>query len=142
MTVTIMQSLLTLTFSFVLLSAYLEWVAPPAQQQATPTRLSQIVRTQTDPVIDLETPANHESYTQTIHKPRPIIRKALRVLNLSLPINTLADAGALHMPAQLVLESSEQNPATKIRYNAELVYDLDKGEDITGGKVNIEIPFG
>lgn len=140
--VTTMRSLLTLTFSFALLTAYLEWVAPAAQQQANTSQLSQIVRAQSAPVEQTDTKHNSESLAKAPLKQRPIISKAFRVLNLSLPEGAVTDNSAIHLPAQLVLESSQQNAANKIRYNAELVYDLDKGEDITGGKVNIEIPFG
>ena len=140
-----MRSLLTLTFSFALLAAYLEWAAPAAtQQQASSSRLSQIVRAQRAPAAQqvARVENNGDVTSSAERQPIPIISKALRVLNLKLPTGAITDSSALHIPAQLVLSSSEPNPANKIRYNAELVYDLDKGEDITGGKVNIEIPFG
>ena len=141
-----MRSLLTLTFSFALLAAYLEWVAPATQPQASSSQLSKIVRAQRSPsaqqVARIENTPPNDDVSSAAAQPMPIISKALRVLNLKLPTGAITDSSALHIPAQLVLSSSEPNPANKIRYNAELVYDLDKGEDITGGKVNIEIPFG
>lgn len=140
--VTIMRSFLTLTFSFALLTAYLEWFAPITQPQADTSQFSQIVRAQSAPVEQTEARQSSQPFTRAPHQQHPISNQALHVLNLSLPADAVTDSSAIHVPAQLVLESSQPNAANKIRYNAELVYDLDKGEDITGGKVNIEIPFG
>ena len=35
----------------------------------------------------------------------------------------------------------KQRKAPKVSYRAELVYDAVKGEDITGGKINIRLPL-
>lgn len=136
-----MRSLLTLSFSFALLAAYLEWAAP-VQHQDKPSQLSQIVRSQSVPTPRADIVSNSDAYHNTAQQPVTATKKALRILNLKLPMGAITDNSAIHLPSQLVLESSTANTANKIRYNAELVYDLDKGEDITGGKVNIEIPFG
>jgi len=130
-----MRSILTLTFSFALITAYLEWIAPAANQQAGATQLSQIVRSQAAPI----TRNNSALAAAGGIGERPIVKKAIRALNLSLPSDNLLGSPELNQPSQLVLE---EDTSKKIRYNAELVYDLEKGEDITGGKVNIEIPFG
>lgn len=63
-----------------------------------------------------------------------------RILDLKLP--KLNNVPSIFKTQSRVRNLFIKTEREEITYKAELVYDADKGEDITGGKVNIEIPFG
>lgn len=71
---------------------------------------------------------------------------SINSLNLKLPslqtISSRYRASKPYQAQQTLFNLFRKRNEPEIRYSAELVYDLDKGEDITGGKVNIQIPLG
>ena len=72
-------------------------------------------------------------------------------INLSLPNRSFSTTDSPFIqPTTPILDgdSSElsrllnnANQGSKVTYEAELVFDRNRGEDITGGKINIKIPF-
>jgi hypothetical protein len=72
--------------------------------------------------------------------------QAKQSLNLKLPlidkIKQRYSAGFARKTQQNPMNLFRRGDTQEISYSAELVYDLEKGENITGGKVNIRIPLG
>ncbi len=61
-------------------------------------------------------------------------------LNLQVPsLETIQQS--LDTGKSRLMDLFDRRNPNRISYDAELVYDAEKGEDITGGKVNIKIPL-
>ncbi|WP_101759852.1 hypothetical protein [Oceanicoccus sp. KOV_DT_Chl] len=120
-----MRSLLTLTAAFIALVLYLEMMDKPAPQPIAAH--SKIIRTA--PKVAVK------------HEPVQVIADKKSPLNLRLP--TFANLKTQYVDSKnSVLDLFKKEEKPSISYNAELVFDAEKGESITGGKVNITIPFG
>ncbi len=141
-----MRSLLILATVFVLLGAYLESTATRAPDNARLTAIAKVIRT---PILAeparvtpseeaVATAANtlRASHQQTVASP----------LNLKLPlvdaIKRRYVAGFVGKTQRSLLNLFKKEERQEISYSAELVYDAERGENITGGKLNIRIPLG
>jgi hypothetical protein len=123
-----MRSLFLLACTFVLLVTYLESMRHDQPQAVQTLQPIKIIRTPpSTKAVSGSSIAVPEQHTPT--------------LNLSLPPPT-----DIHQPYQQaktpLLELFKQPNQPGISYNAELIFDDDKGETITGGKIHIKIPFG
>ena len=133
-----MRLLLVLSTAFTSLAGYLEHTAPLANSRANQ------VEYHAAPLSVVRTTPPAPTKTQQIaaaSAPRPAspIKPPVRQLNLQVPVE----------PAHHMLDTSK--PSTldlfaplnqgKVTYNAELVFDRETGEDVTGGKLNIRIPL-
>lgn len=134
-----MRSLLVLTAVFTLLVAYFEQTATEAHASLASYQPAKVIRT-------VKTAAAKPSIDKPVQiakaAPQPETRSALDLdLNLSLP--SMQDTTqALETKATSLLNLfKEQGSKQKVTYNAELVFDRETGEEITGGKVNIKIPL-
>ena len=128
-----MQSLILLAAVFTLMATYLE--ATTAEHSASPP-------ISTARVVPAAMPA-----LPTNLQPQKIsqsIAKAINAtpLNLSIPSLNSAQQQYYSHSKTLVIDLFKADESPKVSYHAELVYDLEKGENITGGKVNVTIPFG
>ncbi|ARN74634.1 hypothetical protein [Oceanicoccus sagamiensis] len=127
-----MRSLLTLTLAFALLVAYMETMAPETQAAMTAPTLAKVVRT---------SPTTVEIDFTATTKPA----KSARELNLNLP--SLIDIEqSFSAPENTGLDifakaAKDNTKKDAISYNAELVFDAEKGEEVTGGKIHIKIPL-
>ncbi len=130
----LMRSLLTLTLAFALLVTYMETMVPETQAAMTAPISAKVVRTE-----DSNTSATTVAAAKPA-KPQPI-------LNLNLPSfgdieqsfsTQIQDSPALDIFSKVAKQDAEK---TAITYNAELVFDAEKGEEITGGKIHIKIPL-
>lgn len=133
-----MQSLLVLTTVIALMATYLDTMEAKQPGLVLSPKAAKIIRTHA-----YSESATH-AYAQTVTVETAItedIERLILPLNLRLPTR---------QDLQWRIQSSQQsNPNLfqktsrddQITYSAELVFDADKGEDITGGKVNIKIPL-
>ena len=123
-----MQSLLVLTAVFAMMASYLETTQP--EQSSTPQlTMAKIVRSQTP--------------LQTEEKPLTVIAANHPKVPLNLKLPTVDSIEQYYFNSQTsVMKLFKADNSPEISYNAELVYDIEKGENITGGKVNVTIPFG
>ncbi len=123
-----MRSLLTLTLAFTLLVTYMETMVPETQAAMMPSSQAKVVRT----------PANSDMVTAAAAKPANPLPK----LNLDLP-SFSDDTATFSTQESSVLDIFSKTDSEKaaISYNAELVFDAEKGEEITGGKIHIKIPL-
>ena len=164
-----MQSLVILGLAFTLLATYIESGLTPEESTVSQVYADKVVRDKrrdTDPtptitnitelpkanasILEVETlRARTTSFHGLTHSKK-------RELNLTTPAQSSSEA-LLSQPLLSQPLLSKPLPEGKkyaipnlfkfskkpsITYEAELVYDADKGKDITGGKVNITIPFG
>ncbi|MGK0501154.1 MAG: hypothetical protein ACJAYG_002810 [Oceanicoccus sp.] len=91
---------------------------------------SKVIRDVTAPL----SPIQSVSYPQQQQRPlRPS-------LNLRIPDLVRFESHQLNNQASS-FDLFNAKPKSSISYNAELVFDADKGESITGGKINIRIPL-
>lgn len=134
-----MRSLLLLTLAFTLLVAYCETVLRPGTSHAYLAANHQIVRT-TQPAIEPASPAE-PAVAVTINNPQTEPNLPL-LLNLDIPHSPKPFKFNTLLPKRSALKLRKAAKKPTVSYNAELVYDIEKGENITGGKVNITIPFG
>ena len=127
-----MQSLILLAAVFTLMTTYLETTT--AEHSASP----QMSTAKAVPAAMPALSANLQ--TQKISQP---IAKAINTIPLNLSIPSLNSAQQYYSHSKtLAIDLFKADESPKISYHAELVYDLEKGENITGGKVNVTIPFG
>lgn len=124
-----MRSLLILGLSFALLVAYMEAIVQPAQANTVQqTGFAKVVREQ----AILPTPKAQTEQTRR--------EKITAALNLKLP--SAGDFQEHFSQSKFSLVNVfEQKSTEDISYNAELVFDAEKGESITGGKIHIKIPL-
>lgn len=127
-----MQSLLVLTTVIALLATYLETVAPKQHSQALRTHAAKVIRSH---------PRTTELTTVRTTTTATEIDQSILPLNLRLP--TLQDLQWRIQDSQQSSRNLFQKTSRDddISYSAELVFDAEKGEDITGGKLNIKIPL-
>ena len=128
-----MRSLLTLATAFIALAGYLEVVSQPAQ--ATQQAIS-------NPVIRSQSPLIAHNAVKEAPAPRKVAANTeSKPLNLQLP-----SFGELKVQftegKEQALNFLKKDEKPRISYNAELLFDEEKGEDIVGGQVHINIPFG
>ncbi len=138
-----MHTLLTLTAAFALLTGYFEYIIEPASAAKPAHQTAAIIRdAQPTPaeVSSVEPQASPAPQSQT-STPPTIKEKQMAPLNLALP-QFKQDHQPLVLRRSLLLDVFNRQADQEVSYNAELVYDAEKGESITGGKVNIKIPFG
>ena len=78
---------------------------------------------------------------KTVISPTPKDKSIKAPLDLNLPslVNTTTIAIQPPIPTSDLFKATSKET---ISYNAEIIWDAKKGEDITGGKINILIPFG
>lgn len=128
-----MRSLLVLSAVFAILVAYLESVGQPRQTAIQPLLSAKVIRT--------PSPAGEPQ--QTIAKVTPPVAVQRPPLNLQLKLPLLDSIQQRYTDSKSsVLDLFKRDKKPSITYNAELVFDAEKGEDITGGKINIKIPLG
>lgn len=132
-----MQALVVLSTVLALLAGYLEWWAP-SPHTGSPAVAHVVIRsTQAAPSA---------AGTSTLRQQQSVAHTVTRIdkpLNLALPATD-------DSPASLILEAGGRSlndlfegrtERERVTYNAELVFDRETGEDITGGKLNIKIPL-
>lgn len=128
-----MRSLLVLSVCFALLAVYLEQTAPQAHAALASHQPAKVIRHLTEPQA-----------AQVAVQPAVTIHKAeIRndsPLNLTLPAIQGTDL-SLDSRSSSMLNLFDYRGKEKVSYNAELVFDRETGEDITGGKVHIKIPL-
>lgn len=132
-----MQPIAVLSAVFALLVTYLEWVSPNPQLANQPL-VQAVVRDHV--VAQVQTKA----VTPTQPARTALVAKTAKPLNLELPTSVEAIQQSLGEDQQQPLLNGlfeERTASERVTYNAELVYDRETGEDITGGKVNIKIPL-
>ena len=130
-----MRSLLVLSAVFALLVTYLESMGQPRQTTIQPLLTAKVIRA-------------------PLNSPQTIVQEqkaavAAALVTRQTPLNLTLKLPSLNIIQQRYIDSKSTvldlfKPSKKetITYNAELVFDAETGEDITGGKVNIKIPFG
>jgi hypothetical protein len=124
-----MRSLLILGLSFALLLAYMETIVQPTDSNIIQQKsFAKVVRDQ--------------AISPTLHNPakQPSHEKIRAILNLELP-STGGFQESFTQSKFALMNVFEQKSSNEITYNAELVFDADKGENITGGKIHIKIPL-
>lgn len=133
-----MRSLLIITAAFAFLAAYLEAMSNHDLAAQTVPVSYKVIRTQTQPIANVTTsnavksPSN-QATTLQLDKVKP--------LNLSIPNQTSYLQHISEQRRAAINWFKPRNSEAEITYNAELVFDSEKGEEITGGKVNIRIPL-
>lgn len=124
-----MRSLLILGLSFALLVAYMETIVQPVQANTMQQQgFAKVVR---EPA---KSPIPKPQTEQTSHE------KITAALNLKLPS---VDDFQQHFSQSKfsLMNIFKQKSKDDISYNAELVFDAESGESITGGKIHIKIPL-
>lgn len=125
-----MQSLLVLTAVIAILATYLESVTPGSHDRTLSPTVAKVIRS-----------------SNPTSEPAPVASIAREtspsILPLNLRLPTLQDLQWRIQDAQgtnpnLFQKTTEDED---ISYSAELVFDAEKGEDITGGRLNIKIPL-
>lgn len=134
-----MQPIAVLSAVFALLLSYLEWMAPASYPTAQQGQVARVI------VRDASTADRQQVAVATVKSsPQPIAEKILKPLNLALPASVEAVQLSQPNAQQTSILSGlfeERSANERVTYNAELVFDRETGEDITGGKVNIKIPL-
>lgn len=131
-----MQPLIVLSTVFAMLASYLQWIAPTPQ--APSLQVSQAIVRDRAPVE--QTVVKRATALPTPH----MAQRSIKPLNLQLPQSVETSLQSLVTEKQTnILKDLFEAPSARERvtYNAELVFDRQTGEDITGGKVNIKIPL-
>lgn len=133
-----MRSILVLCVAFVTLVTYLETMGRQSDIGETRSSLvSRVIRTPSTPKIEVK----QTETASTVNK--SMVASATAPLNLKLKLTTFNKLRLHYNDSKTSLKNLfKPVDKTEISYNAELVYDAEKGENITGGKVNIKIPFG
>ena len=123
-----MRSLLTLTLAFALLVTYMEIIAP-TQAAMVPSTTAKVVRT--------------ASTTPTLIATAPKAEAPQPKLNLSLPALDILEQpfNSQQTSKTGIFNPKQDSDKTAVSYNAELVFDAKKGEQVTGGKIHIKIPL-
>lgn len=116
-----------------MMATYLERTQPKPMA-IQPVVAAKVIRSQPPPTVG-------EQVTVVTSPKKAAITRDLKPLNLKLP--SLENIQRQYVESNSsVLNLFEKEAGKDITYNAELVFDAASGEDITGGKVNIKIPFG
>jgi hypothetical protein len=130
-----MRYVFALIAGFIALGLYLE--QQPSSVNAVASKIQQQpIQRAAEIAVATEKPA-----LKAEQRPTQVAKRTAKSLNLELP-HQVVDSAQLHFPSQHPWQNTGRSDRERIRYEAELVYDLEKGEDITGGKVSILIPFG
>lgn len=129
-----MRSLLVLTMAFALLITYFEQTSPQANALVASSQPARVIR---DSIQSGE--LDRQEATEQVAKSDPA-PKQKSPLNLDLP-SLEATTHAMETRASNLLDLFKHQTRQKVTYNAELVFDRETGEEITGGKVNIKIPL-
>lgn len=136
-----MQPLIVLSAAFAFLVTYLEWNPDSSSQlQADYVFAAEVIRdASANPISSKERRAAGAADMRTV-KTAPQSRKPLD-LDLALPIPMDTAVSAPIKENSLSIDLFETRQREGISYEAELVFDRETGEDVTGGKVNIRIPL-
>ncbi|MEH6912327.1 MAG: hypothetical protein V7459_17230 [Oceanicoccus sp.] len=140
-----MRSLLMLATVFALLVGYLETTMVKAPDSVQLKTVSSVIRTPV--LVKPPQPAPVEAVIAVIaRQENDVATPAKRPLNLKLPtidqIKQRYSARFARKTQQNPMNLFRREDTQEISYSAELVYDAERGENITGGKVNIRIPLG
>jgi len=110
--------------------------------------MTSVIRTplQVQPTKTAATHVVHATLPAQANDVAPIPQSAKSSLNLKLPSENAVkwrDSTGLTANAQRrLMNLFKKEVGEQVSYSAELIYDAEKGENITGGKVNIRIPLG
>ena len=143
-----MRSLFLLASVFVLLVGYLESTTITAPASVQLTTMTSVIRTplRVQPPKTDAIDVNHATLPTQVNDVAPIRQSAKSSLNLKLPSENAVkwrDSTGLAANAQRrLMNLFKKEVREQVSYSAELIYDAEKGENITGGKVNIRIPLG
>ena len=143
-----MRSLFFLATVLVLLVGYLESTKITAPASVQLTTMTSVIRTplQVQPTKTAATHVVHATLPAQANDVAPIPQSAKSSLNLKLPSENAVkwrDSTGLTANAQRrLMNLFKKEVGEQVSYSAELIYDAEKGENITGGKVNIRIPLG
>jgi len=143
-----MRSLFFLATVLVLLVGYLESTKITAPASVQLTKMTSVIRTplQVQPTKTAATHVVHATLPAQANDVAPIPQSAKSSLNLKLPSENAVkwrDSTGLTANAQRrLMNLFKKEVGEQVSYSAELIYDAEKGENITGGKVNIRIPLG
>ena len=143
-----MRSLFFLATVLVLLVGYLESTKITAPASVQLTTMTSVIRTplQVQPTKTAATHVVHATLPAQANDVAPIPQSAKSSLNLKLPSENAVkwrDSTGLAANAQRrLMNLFKKEVREQVSYSAELIYDAEKGENITGGKVNIRIPLG
>ena len=127
-----MRALLVLCATFGLIGSYLEFNQPAETATVAPAP-AQVVRDSAP--VAATTAATVATTT------RPEKQAKHRPLNLQLPVQQSSATQQIDSAQGSLSNLFDYQGKQKVSYNAELVFDRTKGEDITGGKVHIKIPL-
>lgn len=143
-----MRSLFLLASVFVLLVGYLESTMITAPASVQLTTMTSVIRTplRVQPPKTAAIDVNHATLPTQVNDVAPIRQSAKSSLNLKLPSENAVkwrDSTGLAANAQRrLMNLFKKEVREQVSYSAELIYDAEKGENITGGRVNIRIPLG
>ncbi len=129
-----MQAVMILTVAFALLTGYLEHTTSEAEASSSSVMASVVRINQALPEVPVPVP-EQQVYTFQHTAVTP-------ALDLSLPFNLREGPAYQRQPSSFINRINQRKTdREKVTYEAELVFDAHKGEDITGGKINIKIPL-
>jgi hypothetical protein len=133
-----MHAIITLSIAFSVLVTYLENTVNPEQPVASLSSEPTVIRTAKIAEVNVE-----QAPKQVTHASEKAVEmvRAITPLNLSIPFSQSNDTLKFQR-SKPVIDLFNYSGKPEVTYNAELVYDAEKGEDITGGKINIRIPLG
>jgi hypothetical protein len=137
-----MRSILVLTAVIALLATYLESTGRPGNNLVPKPFIAKVIRSQNHQAARAVSGQAHY-IKRTVHAVVHTTVSSIQTqaLNLKLPY-LMGIQGNYNSHKSTLLNLFNRKRSPEISLNAELVYDADKGEDITGGKVNVTIPFG
>ena len=143
-----MRSLFFLATVLVLLVGYLESTKITAPASVQLTTMTSVIRTplQVQPTKTAATHVVHATLPAQANDVAPIPQSAKSSLNLKLPSENAVkwrnSTGLTANAQRRLMNLFKKEVGEQVSYSAELIYDAEKGENITGGKVNIRIPLG
>lgn len=147
-----MQPLFILGLAFTLLATYIESDLTSEETAVSQVYTAKVIRDEVHDkkpasiITDIsELPSASDLTVETIRartntSPELVNNKKID-LNLTIPTQSRSEL-LLRNKNYSMPNLFKFSKKPTITYEAELVYDAEKGEDITGGKVNITIPFG
>ena len=143
-----MRSLFFLATVLVLLVGYLESTKITAPASVQLTTMTSVIRTplQVQPPKTAAIDVVHATLPAQANDVAPIPQSAKSSLNLKLPSENAVkwrnSTGLTANAQRRLMNLFKKEVGEQVSYSAELIYDAEKGENITGGKVNIRIPLG
>lgn len=143
-----MRSLFFLATVLVLLVGCLESTKITAPASVQLTTMTSVIRTplQVQPTKTAATHVVHATLPAQANDVAPIPQSAKSSLNLKLPSENAVkwrnSTGLTANAQRRLMNLFKKEVGEQVSYSAELIYDAEKGENITGGKVNIRIPLG